>query len=795
MVNTRCKTHTLRMSKALLFAASLLSASVAGASTWELFDHAPAPVWTEGYPVGNGNLGAINHGGYPAETIVLNDDTVWSPRPRRALAPNSRKRDMDQAFDLALKHDYAGAQAAYCRAKDKGNSVASFQTLASLQIIHGDPTKPQSTRRALDLRVGESSVVHTFADGVVTQTILASYPDKCVAIRLENMRPAGLDCRLRLGRPGGVSARHNAKNEFGFEGSTGPGGTRFATRLRAITETGTTVTIDGDELLVHGGQSIVLLVTAATNYNRNDPRHPRTDTWISDADNRMDKAAATGWETIRNRSATDHRALMDRCTVELGTTPAAIAVLSTPERMALIRKGGQDPDLVETFFQFGRHLLVSSSRPGSLPPNLQGLWEATLVPAWNGDFHLNVDFHMNFWHANTTGLDECNEPYFALIKNLHHYGAETARSLGCRGYAAGLASDAWGLSDWIGGNPEWDSYILGGNWTQQYLMESYRFNGDRAWLRQTAWPILRDGAAFILDFLREDPATGKLITGPGGSPENAFYATGADGKKRGYHIAVGNTHDLAIARETLTDLLEAAKILGVTDDITAAAEKALPRLQPPVIGVDGRILEWREPFEEVWPGHRHKSHLYGLHPGNQITRATPELFAAAKKSLEVRLDPKYGDNGQLGDAPGGGHVGWSISWNIALLARLGQGDQALKWIYKQLQLQVNDNLFNRCLTKFLMDGNCGTAGAISEMLIQSHETTADGSPLIRLIPALPSAWADGHAHGLRARGGITVDLQWRAGRITRADFYAASKKAVTVVIDGRTETRETKQRD
>jgi alpha-L-fucosidase 2 len=752
----------------------------ASAVTLQLVANHPAARWDYAYPVGNGTMGAMNFGEFPDERIVLNNDTIWSRPKRVELPPGCRTNDMSEAFALAMKGDYVAAQAAYCRAKDKGNSIANYQCLGALEISHlGATNQPVAIQRRLDLMTGESTSTAHFAAGEVRETLLASYPDQCVVVRLETTRPEGLHCRFKLTRPAGLTSLFAKGNELGFAGDSG---TKFVARVKVLPENGGGVNADSDSLVLQGGHAATIIIASATDYNRDEPRQPRTDDWAANATRSLQKAAAQGWTQLRERAASDHRGLMERCSVDLGQTDPKIAALSTPERMELIRKDGDDPELIATFFQMGRHLLISSSRPGSLPPNLQGLWEPGLHAAWNGDFHLNINVQMNLWPANVTGLAECNEPFFALQKLLHQHGQETAASLGCRGYAAGVASDAWGQSDWVGGSPEWDSWILGGHWAQEDLMEYYRFTQDKTFLKETAWPILKDGSLFLLDWLRTNPATGQIISGPGGSPENAFRYQGADGKTHGANISIGNTIDHAIAWETFSDTLECAALLGIQDDFTRQIAAALKRVPPPSVGADGRIMEWWKPFEEVWKGHRHKSPLYGLFPGHQISpAATPALAQAAEQSLLVRMDLKNGDAG------GGGHTGWNLAWTTCLWARLHQGDQALATIEEQLRTQVNENLFNRCGGPFQIDGNLGTPAGIAELLVQSNAGE------IELLPALPKAWPEGSAHGLRTRGNLTVNLEWKNGKVTAYHIASSQPQTVNVRLNGETRTIQTEQ--
>lgn len=761
----------------LLLVISLMSwTAVAAPALPRLFANHAAARWDHAYPVGNGSLGAMSLGTYPKNRVILNHDTIWS-RPRQVEVPaNARQADMDEAFALAAKGDYTAAQAAYIRAKNKGNSVATFQTLGALEIEHLDaPAAAPEIGRQLDLMTGVATSTASFADGVITETLLASYPDRCLALRLDSTRPEGLHFQILLNRPAGVTHRDAQDGELVMEGATG---VKFSARVRVIPGQGGTVTREGEMLVIKGAKSATLFITAATDYHRAAPRQPRTDDWAGEAQATLEAAARKGWSGLARRAIDDHRALMERCVIDIGRSDPAVAALSTPKRLERLRQGGEDPELVATFFQLGRHMLISSSRPGSLPPNLQGLWEPGLKAVWNGDFHLNINVQMNLWPANVTGLDACNEPFFALIKLLRKYGANTAASLGCRGYAAGLASDAWGQSDWIGGSPEWDSWILGGHWAQQHLMEHFRFTGDREFLRETAWPILKDGSLFLLDWLRphpENPAL--LISGPGASPENIFRYQAPDGTEKKAYISIGNTCDHEIARETLADTLEAAALLGIEDDFTREVAAALQRVPLPPIGTDGRIMEWWKPFGEPWPGHRHKSHLYGLHPGRMITpEDTPELARAAEASIVQRMKPSSDDR------RGGGRVGWNLAWTANLWTRLHRGDEALAMIHEQLRTQVNENLFNRCGSPYQIDGNLGTPAAIAEMLVQSHRG------VIHLLPALPKAWPDGEVTGLRARGGFTVDIKWRDGAVADYRITSATPRQVRVVVNRETKT-------
>ncbi len=494
---------------AFIYGCLVMAFGQTGAWGQQLSANHPAARWDNAYPVGNGSMGGMAFGSFPDEHIILNNDTIWSHPKRIELPLNSRKADMDEAFALCLKGDYEAAQRIFCRAKDKGNHIASYQGLGALEISYlgiSILVKQIAVQRKLDLMSGESTAIAKLPDGEISETLLASYPDHCLALHLESTCPQGLQCRFKLNRSAGITSRFVKENQLGFVGQVDADGTKFTALARVIPDAAGIVTQEPDALVLKGGTSATIIITSATDYHRDEPRQPRTDDWAADATTNMNKAATQTWNQLRQRAADDHRNLMARCEIDLGRTDLKIAALSTPERLELLKHGGNDPELIATYFQMGRHLLVSSSRPGSLPPNLQGLWEPGLHAAWNGDFHLNINVQMNLWPANVTGLSECMEPYVALIKLIHLHGQETAASLGCRGYNACLASDAWGQADYVGGSPEWDSWALGGHWAAESLMENYRFSPDKTYLRDTAWPILKDGSLFLLDWMRINPA-------------------------------------------------------------------------------------------------------------------------------------------------------------------------------------------------------------------------------------------------------------------------------------------------
>ncbi len=726
----------------------------------------PAKVWEEALPVGNGRLGAMVFGKNAEERIQLNEETYWSGGPYSTVVKGGYKV-LPDIQKMIFEGNPVGAHKLFGRSL-MGYPVEQmkYQGIGNLHLFFENEKEVTGYKRWLDLETGITSVEYT-ANGVkFHREVFSSAPDQVIVVRITADKPSSISFKASLRgvrnqahsnyatdyfrmdevAPNGLMINGKSADYLGVTGAM-----RYKVQMKAIPDGGT-MKLDETELFIDKANAVTLYIVAATNFvNYKDvsaDQHARVARYLNGLQGKS-------YSAVRDASVSDYKGLFNRVRLDLPVTDNSY--LPTDKRMTGFETSA-DPSLASLCYHFGRYLLISSSRPGTQPANLQGIWNDNMNPSWDSKYTTNINTEMNYWPVESGNLSDCAEPLIKMVKELTDQGAQVAREhYGARGWVFHQNTDLWRVAAPMDG-PTWGTFTVGGAWLTTHLWEHYLYTMDRNYL-QDIYPVIKGSVEFFMDFLVPHPNGRWLVTNPSNSPENPpkgpgykYFYDEVTGMYYFTTICYGSSMDMQILTDLFGYFGEASKALGVDLDFAAKVAAARARLVPPQIGKNGSLQEWSEDYEQMEDKHRHFSHMYGLYPGNVLSaKRTPELVPAIKAVLDQRGD---------------GGTGFSRGWKMSLYARLYDGERANRIFKGYIKEQAYPQLFAKCYTPLQVDGSLGVTAGITEMLMQSHEGVID------LLPALPSEWSSGEFKGVCARGAFELDMKWKEGKVSSVEVLS-----------------------